>query len=60
MVEMPYISPKFTIDDIHRIREYNYEVTKDMTVEEQCKYYNDAGRAFLKELEELKQKENIE
>lgn len=28
------ISPDFTIEDIHRIREQNYERTKDMTVEE--------------------------
>jgi len=28
------ISPDFTIEDIHKIREYNYERRKDMTFEE--------------------------
>jgi predicted ATP-binding protein involved in virulence len=34
------ISPAFTIEDIHKIRERNYEVTKDMTMEELLHYYN--------------------
>jgi hypothetical protein len=28
------ISPDFTLDDIHKIREWNYERQKNMTVEE--------------------------
>lgn len=27
----PVLSPDFTIEDIHKLREYNYEVTKDTT-----------------------------
>jgi hypothetical protein len=34
------ISPAFTIEDIHKIRERNYELTKDMTIEEKLHYYN--------------------
>ena len=30
----PKISPDFTIDDIHKIREWNYERLKDATREE--------------------------
>jgi hypothetical protein len=30
----PDISPNFTIDDIHTIREWNYERLKDATLEE--------------------------
>ena len=30
----PKISPDFTIDDIHKIREWNYERLKDATPEE--------------------------
>ncbi|MDR1481860.1 MAG: hypothetical protein LBI74_04475 [Synergistaceae bacterium] len=30
----PEISPNFTIDDIHKIREWNYERLKDATMEE--------------------------
>lgn len=34
------ISPDFTIEDIHRVRENNYEATKHMPVEEKLHYYN--------------------
>ena len=33
-VPEPYVSPDFTIDDIHRIRAWNYERLKDATPEE--------------------------
>jgi len=35
----PNITPDFTVDDIHAIREYNYEMTKDMTPGERESYY---------------------
>lgn len=37
-MEKPIVSPDFTIEDIHRIREYNYELTKDMTLEEKLEH----------------------
>ena len=52
MIAEPIISPDFTIEDIHKLREYNYYVTKDMTSQERIDYYNQKGRAFLKEIEE--------
>ena len=45
----PLISPDFTIDDIHKIREYNYEQTKSMSVAEQSSYYKNKAGDFLKE-----------
>jgi hypothetical protein len=33
-IPKPEISPKFTIEDIHKIREWNYERLKDATPEE--------------------------
>lgn len=33
-MEALVISPDFTIEDIHKIREYHYEITKDMTSQE--------------------------
>ncbi|MCL2140967.1 MAG: hypothetical protein FWH42_04815 [Dehalococcoidia bacterium] len=33
-IPKPEISPNFTIDDIHKIREWNYERRKGMTPEE--------------------------
>jgi precorrin-2 methylase len=44
------ISPDFTIDDIHKIREYNYEMTKNMTNEERRAYYSDKAEKIKKEL----------
>ncbi len=35
-ISMPEISPNFTIEDIHRIREWNYEMRKGMTPTEIC------------------------
>jgi len=42
-IPKPEISPNFTIDDIHKIREWNYERLKDATVEERIADTN--GRA---------------
>ncbi len=59
IMEALVISPDFTIEDIHRIREQNYERTKDMTVEEKVAYYNNLGKDAEREIERrriLKQK----
>jgi hypothetical protein len=59
IMEKLEISPDFTIDDIHKIREQNYERTKNMTMEEKIAYYNTAGLEAEKEIERrraLKQK----
>ena len=45
-IPKPEISPDFTIDDIHRIREWNYEKLKDATVDEQIAYYREGARRF--------------
>jgi hypothetical protein len=37
----PQLSPNFTLEDIHKIREWHYERTKDATREE---YRNDLRR----------------
>ncbi|MDR3312579.1 MAG: hypothetical protein LBS64_05555 [Spirochaetaceae bacterium] len=34
-IQKPVLSPQFTLDDIHKIREWDYERLKDATVEEQ-------------------------
>ena len=48
------ISPKFTIEDIHKIREENYEKTKNMTMAEKIAYYNGLGKEAAKEIEKRK------
>ena len=54
MITEPIISPEFTIEDIHKIREYHYELTKDMTMQEKINFYNEGGRTFLAEMENRK------
>lgn len=54
IMEKPVLSPDFTIDDIHKLREYNYYLTKDMSLQERMDYYNKKGRAFQQEIEESK------
>ncbi|GHS94433.1 hypothetical protein AGMMS50276_07080 [Synergistales bacterium] len=39
VVPKPNISPNFTIDDIHKIREWHYEILKDATLEERREFY---------------------
>ncbi|MBQ2923879.1 MAG: hypothetical protein IJE60_12460 [Tyzzerella sp.] len=48
------ISPNFTIEDIHKIREYNYEMTKNMTRQEKMDYYNERGREVQCIIEKMK------
>ena len=50
-MEALVISPDFTIEDIHKIREYHYEIT---TTQEKMNFYNEGGKAFLAEMEKRK------
>ena len=56
MMNKPEISPEFTIEDIHKIREYNYEMTKDMSFEERRAYYRKGSDATMKRIEEIRKK----
>lgn len=53
-MKKPVLSPNFTIEDIHKLREYNYEITKNMTDEERMEYYNKRGREVQRKLEKMK------
>jgi len=44
----PEISSNFTVEDIHKIREYNYEITKDMTFNERMSYYEKEADEILR------------
>ncbi len=52
------ISPNFTIEDIHKIREHNYEMTKQMTVEEKLHYYNTPRTDAEEQIERLRHRRN--
>ena len=53
-MDKPIISPDFTIEDIHKIREYHYELTKDMPFEDRATFYRDGLSEFQKYLAERK------
>ncbi|MCL2065634.1 MAG: hypothetical protein FWG98_14850 [Candidatus Cloacimonetes bacterium] len=50
------ISPDFTLEDIRKIRDYNYEMTKNMNAEEKRAYYKKEADSGIKEFEEFKAK----
>lgn len=41
------ISKNFTVDDIHKVREYNYNLTKDMSETDRDEYYRNEAAEFL-------------
>lgn len=46
-IPKPKISPNFTVDDIHKIREWHSTLTKDMTLEERRAFYHEKAMRFL-------------
>lgn len=50
------ISPDFTIEDIHKIREINYEVIKDMTEQERREYYNVGVVEAQRKIQEIRKR----
>ena len=54
IMETLVISPKFTIEDIHKVRENNYNITKDMTPQERRDYYNKRGMEVHRQIQERK------
>ena len=53
-IPKPDISPNFTISDIHKIREWNYERLKNATVEERLMDINEGAEEGLKQIEALR------
>jgi len=45
-IPVPEVSPDFTIDDIHKVREYHYGLLTDATPQERIEFYNTGGKAF--------------
>jgi hypothetical protein len=43
-IPSPALSPNFTIEDIHKIREWHYEQLKDATIEERLAFYNNSEK----------------
>jgi 3-deoxy-D-arabino-heptulosonate 7-phosphate (DAHP) synthase class II len=53
-IPMPKISAKFTIDDIHKIREWNYERLKDATIDERLSDISKGAEEGLKRIEAIR------
>ena len=53
-IPKPDISPDFTIEDIHKIRAWNYERMKDATNEERTENYRQSKRKFDERIEALR------
>jgi precorrin-2 methylase len=53
------ISPNFTVEDIHKIREYNYEMTKDMSKEDRRAYYRAGAERMEKRIEEHRRSKEL-
>lgn len=47
------ISADFTIEDIHKIREYHYNITKGMTPQEKRDYYNKRGMEVHRQIQAM-------
>ena len=53
-IPKPKISPDFTIEDIHKIREWNYERLKDATVKERIEEIKRQAEPGIKAIENFK------
>ena len=56
-METLVISPNFTIEDIHKVRENNYNITKDMTPQERRDFYNKRGMEVHRQIQERKKQQ---
>lgn len=54
------ISLDFTVEDIHRIRERNFEKTKHMSVKKKLIYYNTPRTDAEEKIEQLRARHNLE
>lgn len=55
----PVISKDFTIDDIHKIREYNYERRKGMTFEQKQADIAKSANAVMKLIEQKRKEKQL-
>jgi hypothetical protein len=53
-IPKPKLSPDFTVEDIHKIREWNYARFKDTTITERLACYRQETAEALQEIERLR------
>jgi hypothetical protein len=57
-IPKPDISPAFTVEDIHKLREWNYERLKDATKEERSADTEERAARVRRDIEDLRRKKN--
>lgn len=55
-MKKPNLKNSFSVDDIHKIREYNYERTKDLTKDELITFVNSEADKIRKKINKSKRK----
>lgn len=58
-MKKPKLSPRFDLDDIRKIRDYDYERRKHMTQEEWLKEVHETASKVQKEIDELRKKRKV-
>jgi hypothetical protein len=58
-IQKPQISPQFTVEDIHKIRKWNYERCKDATVQERIDEIRRQADPGVRAIEKLKAERNV-
>jgi hypothetical protein len=57
-IQKPQLSPQFTIEDIHKIREWNYERLKDATIQERIDEIRRQAEPGIRAIEKLRAERN--
>lgn len=60
IMEKPVLSPNFTIEDIHKLREYNYHQIKNLNLQDRMDYYNNRGLEIHRIIQERKSQKTKE
>ena len=53
-MDKPKISDDFTIEDIHKIREYHHEITKNMTLKEEETFYRTGAEEAERKIDKIR------
>ena len=56
MIEKPFLSPEFSVEDIRKFRTYTAEVMKDMKPSEIADYIEEGAKGIRQEIAYLKAK----
>ena len=55
-MDEPILSHYFTVEDIHKVREYNFEITKNMSPDELRNFYKKGADEGERRINEFRKK----